>query len=184
MVIKNYLKNPLWGILTLRNKLCNRCRGVIYQITYHSGHNLRISRGVTIESQNIVFGQNVYVYPNVHIFGGGKLVLGDNIVIGDGTVICCANEIYIGNDTMIAAQCYITDCNHGTHQGLPMRNQTIKTKKTGIGSNCWISAGCKVLAGALVNDGTVLAAGTIITSEIPPESFIINNRDFIRKDRI
>ena len=136
--------------------------------------------GANLDSKNIVFGHNITISPHVHIFGAGKLIIGNNVVIGDGTVICCADEIYIGNDTMIAAQCYITDCNHGTHQGSPMRVQPIRIKSTRIGSNCWISAGCKVLAGAVINDGTVLSAGTIITSEIPPESFIINNRDFIK----
>lgn len=28
-------------------------------------------------------------------------MLGSNIVIGDGTIICCADEIHIGDDTMM-----------------------------------------------------------------------------------
>ncbi len=143
-----------------------------------------IGKGVILESENIVFGHNITILPNVHIFGAGKLVIGSNIVIGDGTVICSANKIYIGNDTMIAAQCYITDCNHGTHQGKIMRLQSMRIKNTSIGENCWIGAGCKVLAGAIVHNGTVLSAGTIVTSEIEPESFIVNHREFTRKERV
>ena len=70
---------------------------------------------VYLDNPNIQFGRNVTVFPNVHIFGLGKVTLGDNVSIGDGTIICAAQDIVIGKNTMIAAQCYIIDCNHGMH---------------------------------------------------------------------
>lgn len=57
------------------------------------------------------------LFPNVHIFGSGKVTIMDNVSIGDGTIICVAEDIVIGRNKMISAQCYIIDCNHGIHVG-------------------------------------------------------------------
>lgn len=84
---------------------------------------------------NIIFGNNVTLYPNVHIFGSGKVTIIDNVSIGDGTIICLAEDIVIGRNTMIAAQCYIIDCNHGMHVGNYMYEQPLSIQPSKIGED-------------------------------------------------
>lgn len=79
---------------------------------------------------------------------------------------------------MIAAQCYITDCNHGMKldQG-PMRTQPMKIKSCRIGENCWIGTGVKVLAGSNIKEGSVLGAGCIIDGECDSDKIYIPYRE-------
>lgn len=64
---------------------------------------------ITVINKNIKLGHNVTIYPDVMLFGDGEIVIGDNVDIGNGTIIYSSKDggVTIGNDTMIAGQCYI-----------------------------------------------------------------------------
>lgn len=83
----------------------------------------------------------------------GNVTIEDNVSIGDGTIICAAKDIVIGKNTMIAAQCYIIDCNHGMHVGVCMCEQPLSVHPTKIGEDVWLGCGCKILAGSEIFDG-------------------------------
>lgn len=70
---------------------------------------------ITVINKNIKLGHNVTIYPDVMLFGDGEIVIGDNVDIGNGTIIYSSKDggVTIGNDTMIAGQCYIIDMDHG-----------------------------------------------------------------------
>lgn len=177
MLLKNYISNPIWGVATLLRKVIERWRGICSQIKYHSGKNVRIRKNVCLESIDIVFGENVQLYSNVHIFGAGKVIIGDNVLVGDNTIICAADKIEIGKNTIIAGNCYIIDCNHGTHQGELIRNQPMRCSPVIIGENCWIAANCNILKGSQIGNGCVIGAGSCISNTIHDESFVVPKRD-------
>ena len=136
-----------------------------------------------IEAANVTFGSGVILYPNVHIFGGGNVEIGNNVSIGDGTVICAASSVVIGDNSLIAGQCYLIDCNHGMHLGEPMRRQPMSIKKVTIGEDCWLGAGVKVLPGVTVMDGAVVGAGEVLRSDITSTSINYSERSFIAIER-
>lgn len=73
---------------------------------------------------NIRVGNNVTFYPDVMLFGDGLIEIGDNVDIRNGTIIYASKDgggIKIGSNTMIAGQCYISDCDHGIKANIPMR---------------------------------------------------------------
>lgn len=119
----------------------------------------------------------------VHIFGPGKVTLEDNVSIGDGTIICAAQDIVIGKNTMIAAQCYIIDCNHGMHMGKNMREQPLSVHPTKIGEDVWLGCGCKILAGAEISDGAVIGAGTVISGKVEENTICFTKREYCEKAR-
>lgn len=55
------------------------------------------------------------IYPGVYIWGN-NIEIGDNVNIGVGTIIFSKKHVYIGNDTIIAGQCYIIDSNHNQNK--------------------------------------------------------------------
>lgn len=106
-----------WFMKRLTEKCVGLLKYIKLSIIYHPAGFVHVLGKVYLNNPNIKFGHNVTLYPNVHIFGLGKVTLEDNVSIGDGTVICAAQDIVVGKNTMIAAQCYIIDCNHGMHLG-------------------------------------------------------------------
>lgn len=160
-------------------------RGSIIGWMYGSGRKIKVYPGAILENSDIHFGKEVSIYPNVHVFGSGKLVLGDNVIVGDGTIICVADSIEIGANTMIAAQCYITDCSHGTRAGALMRLQPMRIKPVIIGNDVWIGCGSKILMGAEIGNGTVIGAGATITKKINTMKFLVPDRtERVLTDRI
>lgn len=179
-----YIKRPLWGISTLKNKFCDRTRGFFQSIKYDSGKRLNIEGGVRLDCPNIIFGQNDTISSNAKIFGRGTVIIGDNVVIGEASVICCDSKITIGNNSMIAAQCYVTDCNHGIRLNAGvMREQKLSVKTCVIEDNVWIGAGSMILAGSHIRSGTVVGANTVITNEIAENLVVYSNRHIEMEER-
>lgn len=174
----------MWKALRIVKKIVRYGRGGIVRCLYDSGKKLSIMSGCTFDAENIEFGEDVHICSNVRIFGKGHLRIGNNVAIGDGTVICVAEEICIDDDTMIAAHCYITDCNHGTHQGDLMRLQPLRIKPVCIGKNVWIGCSCNILSGAKIGDGTVVGAGTVVTECLGKDSFVIPERRYTIVERV
>ena len=173
-----------WFIKRLFEKMAVLFRYCKVWLIYRPKGFVSVLGNAYLNNPNIEFGRNVVLYPNVHIFGPGKVILGDNVCLGDGTVICSASEIVIGADTMVAAQCYITDCNHGMNVlGGVMRKQKLSIHSCRIGENAWLGWGCKVLAGAEILNGAVIGAGTVVTGIVDENTIYVQERHCRQKLR-
>lgn len=173
-----------WFIKRIAEKSVRLFRYIELRAFYRPKGFVNILGKVYLDNPNIQFGRNVTVFPNVHIFGLGKVTLGDNVSIGDGTIICAAQDIVIGKNTMIAAQCYIIDCNHGMHLCVGgMREQPLSIHPTKIGENVWLGCGCKILAGAEISDGAVIGAGTVISGKVEENTICFTRREYCEKAR-
>ena len=120
-------------------------------------------------NKNIKLGHNVEIYPHVMFFGDGLIVIGDNVDIGTGTIIYASKKggIQIGNNTIVAAQSYIIDMDHGTYANKLIRDQNNTVSQVTIGNDVWIAAGCKVLKGSRIHDGAIIGAASLVKGEIP-----------------
>ena len=119
---------------------------------------------VTLINSNIKLGHNVTIYPDVMFFGDGLIEIGDNVDIGNGTIIYASKSggVHIGNNTMIAAQCYIIDTDHGISAGELIRNQPNTVSPVFIGEDVLIAAGVKVLKGTTLENGSIVGAGAVV----------------------
>lgn len=117
---------------------------------------------------NITLGKNVKIFPDVMFWGDGRIVIGDNVNIGNGTIIFASRTggVTIGDNTAIAAQCYIIDMDHGTNANKLIRNQSNSVSPIKIGSDVWIAANVTVLKGSVINDGAVVGAKSLVKGEI------------------
>ncbi len=123
---------------------------------------------VHVNATNVKIGKKVTIYPNVYFWGDGLIDIGDNVDIGIGTIIFAKNKVVIGDNTSIAANCYIIDSNHKIEKGIPINQQTLDVSKDGliIGSDVWIAAGCTIIKGSKINNGAVIGAMSMVNSEI------------------
>lgn len=141
-------------------------RFLILKLHYKTRNLVRIKGKIYMENPNVYFGKNDVLFNGVKFRGSGKIIIGNNVDIGDDTIIYSNKEVRIGDNTMIAAQCYIIDCDHGTSRGIPMREQGLITKEITIGQDVWIGAGTKILKGVKLADGVVIGSGSVVTSKL------------------
>jgi acetyltransferase-like isoleucine patch superfamily enzyme len=130
---------------------------------------------VHVNASNVKIGKNVTIYPNVYFWGDGLIEIGDNIDIGIGTVIFAKKHVKIGNNSAIAAQCFIIDSNHGIKKNILINKQPLQVAEDGIfiGEDVWIAAGCKIVKGAKLNNGCVIGALSLVNSEIAENAIAV-----------
>lgn len=141
---------------------------------------------MTLINPNVRIGRNVTFYPNVMLFGDGLIEIGDNVDIGNNVIIYAkkpSGGVKIGSNTMIAANSYIIDSNHGTKGGVLMREQPLETEKIEIGEDVWIAANCQIIKGACIENGAVIGAGSVVKDHIPPCAVAVGAPAKVRKYR-
>ena len=109
-------------------------------------------------------------------FGDGPIVIGNNVDIGNGTIIYSSKNsggVEIGDNSLIAAQSYIIDMNHGTDKSDLVRNQPNTVAPIKIGNDVWIAANVTVLKGSVIGDGAIIGAKSLVNGKIEPYSICV-----------
>lgn len=151
----------------------------------HKLKNVTVKGKLTFERCTIEMGENVVLYPDVSFTGNGKIVIGNNVKIGKGVIIY-ANEkggVEIGDHTIIAAQTYIIDSNHGCTLDALISSQPLEAEKVVIGSDVWIGANATVIKGAHIENGAVIGAKSLVNSTIEENGIAFGIPAKIRKFR-
>lgn len=128
-----------------------------------------------------IHGANIHIGDYVHMIGAsdrklrlttwggkqgqGRIDIGDYCLISPGSDITAQESITIGNNCMIAADCYLSDSDwHGIYNRLrPFRC----TKPITLEENVWIGQGAKILKGVTIGENSVIAAGSVVTKSVP-----------------
>lgn len=138
-----------------------------------------------IYASNVKIGKNVTIYPNVMFWGDGEIIIGDNVEIGKDTIIFSKKKVVLGDNTLVAAQCYIIDSNHGTKKNELIRNQNLENKNgIIIGNDVWIGAGSKIIKGARIHDGAIIGAMSLVNSNINDNCIAVGIPARIVKERV
>ena len=137
--------------------------------------NFSLIGNVHLINTNISLGKNVTIYPDVMFFGDGPITIGDNVNIGNGTIIFAskAGGVTIGNNTLIAAQNYIIDMDHGLCAGVPINEQPNTVEPVVIGDDVWLAANVTVLKGSKIEDGAVCGAKALVKGTIPKNAIAV-----------
>lgn len=126
----------------------------------------------------------IYPYSRIECFDkisnerfSPKLVIGDNVIMGRNTTILCCDNINIGNNSMFASYCFISDENHGIDLSQKTRYecQKVTTKPVNIGENCWIGEKVIILPGVTIGNNCVIGAGSVVTKNILDNSMAVGN---------
>ena len=130
---------------------------------------------ISVINRNIKLGQNVTIYPGVMFWWDGKIEIGDNVDIGKDTVIYASKSggVTIGCNSMIAAQCYIIDMDHGIKKETLIRQQDNAIEKGIIGNDCWLAANVTVLKGSEICDGAVVGAKSLVKGKVESNSVVV-----------
>lgn len=110
-----------------------------------------------------------------------SIIFGDNVQINDYVHICGMQEVYIGNNVLIASHVYISDNSHGIYKGtkkdssplIPPKNRDYYVEATKIGDNVWIGEGCIIMPGVVIGEGCIIGAHSVVNKSIPPFSLVV-----------
>jgi acetyltransferase-like isoleucine patch superfamily enzyme len=117
----------------------------------------------------------------------GHINLGDHVLICPGVRIDSASEVSIGDNTMLAAGCYVSDADW---HDLIDRTQPIGiTRPVTIGQNVWLGDGVTVCKGVQIGDNTIVGARSVVTGDLPANVIAAGNparviRDIPEPDRL
>lgn len=91
--------------------------------------------------------------------------------------------VKIGNNTMIAAQCYIIDMDHGINAGEIIRNQSNTVAAIELGEDVWLGANVTVLKGSKIKNGAVVGAKSLVKGTVPSNSVSVGIPAKVKKYR-
>lgn len=157
----------------IKNKIQKYYRERIFYLK--TGQKVNLVGNIKLINTNLKIGKNVTFYPDVMLWGDGNIEIGDNVTIGNGTIIYASKSggVRIGNDTQIAAQCYIIDMDHGLKKGNSIREQNNSVKPVNIGNDVWIAANSTILKGSNIKDGAVIGAKSLVKGKIEENSIAV-----------
>lgn len=167
----------------IKNKFLKTYREYIFFCL--TGQKVKLVKNVTLINRNLKIGKNVTLYPDVMFYGDGLIEIGDNVEIGNGTIIYASKEggVSIGENTLIAAQCYLIDMDHGVNRDELIRNQSNTVSPIKIGKDVWIAANVTILKGSNVGDGAIVGAKGLVKGSVPSGAIVVGNPAKILKYR-
>lgn len=98
------------------------------------------------------------------------LDIGKMVFLGRGTELDVMDRVTVGDHTLIAPRCFITDHSHRTIAGLRIDEQGCDAAPVTIGRDVWLGAGTVVLAGVNIGDGAVVGANSVVTQDVPAQA--------------
>jgi acetyltransferase-like isoleucine patch superfamily enzyme len=166
-------------------------RGVIFgqNVTLRHPHKIFIGDDAVIDdncmldakgadSQGIFLGNKVFLGRNsILSCKDGDIILEDGVNIGFNCEVFSSSEVTIGENTLLAAYCYIVGGGNYDleREAMAFAEQEGLASLGGIhiGRNCWLAADVKVLDGVEIGEGSVIGAGAVVRQSIPPNSMAV-----------
>lgn len=103
-----------------------------------------------------------------------RLQVGSYTFIGARSEFDVMARVEVGDHTLFAPGCFITDHHHGVDaEGLRIDQQPCIASPVKIGSDVWLGMGVTVLPGVVIGDGVVVGAGAVVTRDIPARAIAV-----------
>ena len=95
------------------------------------------------------------------------LEFGAYVFIGRGVEFDVQERVSVGDHTLIAPGCFITDHGHGISGDLLIDQQPVNAQPVIIGNDVWLGANVTVVAGVNMGDGAIVGANAVVTRDVP-----------------
>ena len=120
-------------------------------------------------NEGVTIGNGVFIGRNTILScKNGDLVIGDRSNIGFNCELFSASRVVLGEDTLLAAYCYIIGGDHDfSDLSRPILEQGRASAGVTVGAGSWLGAGAKVLDGVTVGNHAVIGAGAVVRSPVP-----------------
>ena len=167
-------------------------------------------RGVSIRNPyKIKIGNNVIIDDNVLLDAKGTtndgIIIEDGAFIGRNSIFSCkngniilrkranigfnceifsANNVEIGENTLLAAYVYIVGGGHTSEElDKAFQDQESHAVCVKIGKNSWLGTKSTIMDGCNVGEGCIIGAGAVVTKDVPDYSVAVGIPAKVVKDR-
>ena len=166
-----WCKHTLWDIPLFKS----RCK--------MAGKGLRLPNGQPLVMGNLELelGENVTIMRTTlgasNVYDKPVLKIGNNTTVGHGTIVSIAQEVSIGDNTLIGPQCLIMDNDdHPINPSercarMPVRKEDVSPVK--IGNNVWLGTRVTVLRGGNIGDNSIVGSNSVVSKDVPPNCIVI-----------
>lgn len=129
------------------------------------GANCRVDRPWTVSiGPRALLEDSVYLKV---VADNASLEFGSYVFVGRGVEFDVQEKVSVGDHSLIAPGCFITDHEHGISPELRIDQQPGAAKSVRIGSDVWLGANVTVFAGVTIGDGAVVGANAVVTKDVP-----------------
>jgi acetyltransferase-like isoleucine patch superfamily enzyme len=103
----------------------------------------------------------------------GKICIGDHVLISPGAQISSALQLDIGNNCMLAAESYLSDCDwHGVYN----RTRPFRcSEKLVLENNVWVGYRAIIGKGVHIGENSIVAAGSVVVHDVPKNTIVGGN---------
>ena len=163
--------------------LLGRCgRNVIFgqNVVLRHPHKIEIGDNVVVDDNclldakgesntGIRIGSGAFIGRNTILScKNGNIVLAPGANIGFNCELFSASHVEVGQDTLLAAYCYLIGGDHDTSDGTTsVLGQGRVSRGVVVGAGAWLGAGVKVLDGVRIGDRAIIGAGAVVRSDVP-----------------
>ena len=121
------------------------------------------------------YSEGVFILPPVYAnFGLKHVHMGKNVYVNFHVTFIDDDDIFIGDNVMIAPNVTIITATHPINPNL--RKHSLQyNKPVHIKDNVWIGASVTILPGVTIGENSVIGAGSVITKDVEPNSIIVGN---------
>jgi acetyltransferase-like isoleucine patch superfamily enzyme len=140
----------------------------------HIGDNVMVDDNCLLDAkgdtnQGIRIGTGVFLGRNTILScKNGNIALGAGANLGFNCEVFSASDVTIGENTLVAAYCYVIGGDHDfSDPERPVIEQGRTSAGVSIGNGAWLGAGAKILDGVTVGDRAVVGAGAVVRDAVP-----------------
>ncbi|MGR0481936.1 MAG: acyltransferase [Candidatus Electronema sp. V4] len=129
-------------------------------------------------ARGLYIGKRVRIYPHARIEilnNASSISIGDNVSIGQNFHIISGNsdQLVVGSNTMISANVFIANVEHEYKiLNKSLEKQSLISKKSAIGENCFIGYGAVIQAGTILGKQCIVGANAVVRGFFPDYSVI------------
>ncbi len=103
----------------------------------------------------------------------GLIRIGNYCLVCPGVRISAARRIEIGDNCMMAQDCYITDSDwHSAYDRVAAFTQSAPVV---IGNNVWVGDSAIVCKGVTIGDNSIIGAGSVVVKDVPANAVAAGN---------
>lgn len=158
----SYFHSVFWGYFGEGTKIIKPMR-IINKKSIFLGKRVNILNNARMEAIEGKWGNQKY---------SGKIIIRDGTSIEQNCHIIAAKTLEIGEDCVLSANVYISDCSHGYEPSNRIMEQSLQVKKTNIGKGCFIGYGACIMPGVTLGDHVVVGANAVVTHDVEPYSIV------------
>lgn len=105
--------------------------------------------------------------------GEGLIQIGKHCLLCPGVRISAARRIEIGDNCMLAQNCYVTDSDW--HSAYDRTSAFRQSAPVVLGNNVWVGDSVIICKGVSIGDNSIIGAGSVIVKDVPSYAVAAGN---------